>query len=88
MYVWPYKIYSYTVGEVQRYCVQDLDWQKIRKSMKGRPTTTKLDLLEEYYLRNLEQFARDRERFHIQASNYINALKRGGQLNIQREVVK
>ena len=81
---WTYPMIPLNMGEILA-AVKDKDWQVVRKSMKGVPTEQKLDILEGYYeRRNGNQVMLIR----IQVCNYINALKRGGQLNDALEVVR
>ena len=62
-----------TQAEILR-AVKDPDWQRFRVSLKGKTTEQKLRELERW----LELHpGRDAE---IRVTNYINALKRGGQL--------
>jgi len=71
---WPFKVHTYSPQEVRNYCVEDRIWQKFRLTRKGISTEDKLDRLKGYYE------DRSGRRFDVQVSNYINALKRGGQL--------
>lgn len=90
---WPYDLKPYTQHEVSVYCVADPEWQKFRLTLKSVPTTKKLEMLE---LRrkaklqvNIDGTSRGLARkYQVQIDNYINALKRGGQLNMKLEVVK
>jgi hypothetical protein len=85
---WPFALVSYTPAEVQEFCVQDEIWQECRRDMKGLSTEDKLNVLDAY------RFNRDlihnglQRRHEVQISNYLNALKRGGLLNMQLEVIK
>lgn len=84
---WAYDITHVSKEEIFRYCVQDDAWQEFRLSMKGTPTTVKLDMLEswkEAHRRN-DKVPR---RVQVQVDNYINALKRGGQLTLNGLVAK
>jgi hypothetical protein len=56
--------------------IQHEDWQKFRKSLKGKPTREKLNGLD-YWLRDFTLSSRYEER-RIQIQNYLNALARGG----------
>lgn len=94
---WPYKLGSYSPAEVQAYCVRDADWQKVRLSMKGVSTEEKLEILDDYRSSKMEVTGEANsstvyevlpERNRIQIDNYINALKRGGQLDMQLNVRK
>jgi len=55
--------------------IDDKKWQEFRKSLKGLSTEEKLDKLQEWL--NSHKGSRKAE---VQVINYINALKRGGQL--------
>ena len=55
--------------------IDDEKWQEFRKSLKGISTEEKLDKLQEWL--NSHKGSRKAE---VQVINYINALKRGGQL--------
>ena len=50
-------------------------WQSFRVSLKGKPTQTKIKRLKAY-----AATSKNPEQAQIQVQNYINALKRGGQL--------
>lgn len=97
---WPHSVRSYTPAEVAKYVV-DAEWQKCRLSMKGIPTTEKLEILNKYrsdrlaYSSGHPDIPNSRhladhgvlEREHqVQIDNYINALKRGGQLRMDLTV--
>ncbi len=61
------------------YVVKDhRDWQHLRTSMKGLTTKQKMWALHEY-LYDIACVVTDRNRW-VRVVNYINALKRGGQL--------
>ena len=77
---WPHKIGLYAMREILA-AVADSEWQKFRVSLKGLPTTEKLDRLDQYLFDNREQ-----RPCRCRVDNYINALRRGGQLNLQNEV--
>jgi hypothetical protein len=83
---WPHEVKTYTRSEVTG-AIFYADWQDFRLSLKGVETVRKLKLLDarRTSLINSGLWTRDRE---IQIDNYINALKRGGQLNMNLEVVK
>lgn len=88
---WPYEINMYSPDEVQLYCVNDSYWQTVRIGMKGMPTTKKLDILEAYALNRATKtldYKTIPRNIRVQCDNYINALKRGGQLNMELEVVR
>lgn len=83
---WPYTVKTYSPEEVQKYCVGDPKWQKFRRSLKGLPTTMKLDKLAEWRKGHLFIFETPTRESQVQVDNYVNALKRGGQLNMNCEV--
>lgn len=56
--------------------IRDETWQQFRLSLKGRTTEDKLEHLK-YWLEHGASPKRWRE---IQVTNYINALRRGGQI--------
>lgn len=87
---WPHSIESTTVSEITEYCVNDALWQRFRLSLKGVSTPQKLDRL---YARHGEALVlapdgQSMRRVQVQTDNYLNALKRGGQLNDHNEVVR
>lgn len=84
---WPYEVGTYSPALVQLYCVQDAEWQKLRLWMKGKSTQVKLITLQQYRNECI-MTGNYTERQRIQIDNYINALKRGGQLNMKREIVR
>lgn len=89
---WPHEVQHYSPGEVMICCVQDGFWQRFRLSMKGRATSEKLDMLAEWremhmYI-NPDKSRTLPRRHQVQIDNYINALKRGGQLSMELEVRK
>jgi len=77
---WPYKVEYYSVEEVGIHCVRDSNWQSFRKSLKGLPTSEKLQRLDVW--RNTYKGRPAK----VQIDNYINALKRGGQLGMDLTV--
>jgi len=95
---WVYDIKTYSPSEVKVFCVQDREWQGFRLSMKGVTTQKKLSML---YARraglrrgsvkcelNLCGNGNLCRRHEVQIDNYLNALKRGGQLGMNKEVLK
>ena len=85
---WTLPIKSYTMEEVRKYCVNNESWQRFRKSLKQLPTSTKLRLLHDRYEMLMPSFVKEdsedvegQRSIQVQTDNYINALKRGGQLN-------
>lgn len=77
---------NYTSKEdIYKYCVCDADWQVFRKSLKGVSTEKKLSELDAWWI---QHDADINERARVQIDNYINALKRGGQLDLEGNVVR
>ena len=86
---WPDPIGTYTSKEVTDFCVNDRLWQSFRLTLKGLSTSEKLDKLwkrrDGLLLFGDETTQR---RYDVQTYNYLNALKRGGQLDDTLKVVK
>jgi len=71
---------SYSKEEVQEYCVLCYEWQCFRANvLKGCSTERKLEWLKEWYDTKVDRWPR---RTRVQVDNYLNALKRGGQLSM------
>lgn len=89
---WEYPVKPYTSWEVQMYATNDKDWQRFRLTLKGCPTFKKLEMLRirraSYCNVSTPPSLFPIRRIQVQLDNYINALKRGGQLNMKLEVVK
>jgi len=84
---WPHAVKSTTVYEIRVFCA-DSEWQRVRLSLKKQTTERKLITLDAWRARKLQSdgtLPRDRQ---VQIDNYINALKRGGQLGPNLEVVR
>lgn len=87
---WPYEVkplFSAEIGEA----VRDEYWQAFRQTLKGLPTTTKLDKLKEYrdlHTARSNPFPIVTAEAQVQIDNYLNALKRGGLINDDLEVVR
>lgn len=98
---WVYDIEVYSPTEVKVFCVQDHEWQQFRLSMKGVTTQKKLSML---YARraglrrgsikcnvglcDTGKVGKLCRRHQVQIDNYLNALKRGGQLGMDKQVLK
>ena len=85
---WPYEVKHTPMTDVLRL-VKCEKWQAFRLSLKGLTTEQKLYKLVE----RRQQAKRDNGGIlpyaeQIRIDNYINALKRGGQLNGHLEIVK
>jgi hypothetical protein len=88
MLVWPYTVGLTTTKEIAEY-TPDPDWQAIRLSMKGISTGYKLRVLRAYRRSCQMRYGLPLARkYQVQIDNYVNALKRGGQLDMQGKVVK
>jgi hypothetical protein len=79
MQKWPHVLGSHS-RELIDVAVMNKTWQQLRVSLKGIPTTEKLKALDEYLKTSTHPLK------HVQVDNYINALKRGGQLSVHCEV--
>lgn len=76
---WQDYVGGYSKTEVQEYCVMDGEWQTFRLLLKGLPTEVKLDRLKAWFDAKVDRSPR---RTTVQVDNYLNALKRGGQLDM------
>lgn len=79
---WPYELQSWSAEQIQQFCVENEAWQMHRRRMKGKPTSDKLRMLDWW---RSQHAAGDNTLLPVhqcQIDNYINALKRGGQLNM------
>lgn len=83
---WPYAISTYSPAEVQEFCVKDAAWQEFRLSLKGISTEAKLRKLNQYRANRLYATGELARRYEVQIDNYLNALKRGGQLTMDLKV--
>lgn len=86
---WPverYSVGSYTMEQILHY-VDNPEWQKFRsKVLKGAPTKYKLKLLVLWLQDHPEVDDKKVWVAHVQVSNYLNALKRGGLLDTNLRV--
>jgi hypothetical protein len=64
---------SYSIDVVLE-AVNDVEWQTLRISLKGLPTEEKLSRLRKYIGEDASHEAK------VRVTNYVYALKRGGQL--------
>lgn len=86
---WDFSVLPYTNSEVRDYCTNDPEWQRFRLTLKGVPTFKKVEMLRirrASYCGSENMFPP--RKYQVQLDNYINALRRGGQLNDAYEVVK
>lgn len=86
---WPFAIVYWSLKEI-RHAVYEAEgfeeWQKFRVSMKGQSTQVKLYRLKQRAIEMGEKFKDNYEQERIEKcriDNYIGALVRGGQLNIE-----
>lgn len=86
---WEQPLGSYNQKLVQK-CVSQKDWQLYREALKGLPTERKLDLLQEWLDANRARSTNDQGIWvaHVQVTNYIYALRRGGFLSSNLTVVR
>lgn len=80
MLYWPHPVTSLLVSEIAE-AVSDPKWQKFRRSLKGKSTSDKLSELNWYRSTHMGADATLPRKYQVQIDNYINALKRGGQLD-------
>ena len=66
-----------TAQQIQ-VAVSDPEWQKVRRSMKGKTTQQNLDICRSW-LQDSPNVQASKTRL-VQVQNYLNALSRGGQL--------
>ncbi len=78
--------------DAQVHCVQHADWQRVRLYMKGKTTEEKLDICKCWYDNGFFRVTNSREAdFRIrdmQVANYLGALRRGGQLDMDNKIRK
>lgn len=95
---WPHEVRYATRAEIND-AVKDSYWQSLRQGMKGMRTQHKLMTLEMYrQFRSTEAFLIEGDgryssqvlddEARVQIDNYVNSLKRGGQLDSDLKVVK
>lgn len=82
---------GYPPDSVQRHCVQNEEWQKLRLSLKGLITAEKLHRLEKYwddwkFITSSDPFMFSK--IEVQVGNYLGALRRGGQLDADNQIRK
>ena len=84
---WEYDIKHLTTDEIM-YAIKCDTWQPYRLSMKGKSTATKLEMCEIWLHEEQPcEHCTDKVRAQ-QIDNYINALKRGGQLDLGGNIVR
>lgn len=81
---WLYKINYVSRYDVIVHCVNDFEWQMFRiKVLKGISTEHKLAQLDAWIRDHHSSFASK-----CQVDNYLGALKRGGQIDSEGNVLK
>lgn len=86
---WPYGVMKLQTQQIQQ-AISDQKWQEFRNSLKGLSTQEKLDKLEDYMMEGrvggrISEIVSTRK---VRVDNYVNALRRGGQLDSHYKVVK
>ena len=79
---WPYGQMVLNKDDITA-AINDDAWQAFRHSLKGESTQRKLERLDGWL-----QTHSDNLKAKVQVQNYINALRRGGQLSYDNEVVR
>ena len=82
---WPFEVKHVAKKEIEQYC-PDPDWQKVRLSMKGTSTQEKMQILNRWRNRHLINQEFLPRKIEVQIDNYVNALKRGGQLDVEGNI--
>lgn len=82
---WPFKIDRWSPQQIAE-AVKNDEWQAFRRSLKGQTTENKLIWLRARYAGIREKYARVPWEEKCRIDNYINALKRGGQLTVEGAV--
>ncbi len=84
---WEHDVTHLTRAEIMG-AIKCSTWQDFRLWLKGKPTIVKLQDLDKWLQFDVECNHCDRATRQIQVDNYINALKRGGQLDLEGNVVR
>lgn len=87
---------GYTPADVREYCVESPSWQRVRLSMKGKNTSEKLHILEDWWtectdnagLMSTTSAIDLAYACEVQVGNYLGALRRGGQLDSENRIRK
>jgi hypothetical protein len=77
---WPHPVGSHNIHAILR-AVRNEVWQRFRLSIKGTSTEVKLERLDSYRLAYPDDLDT-----RVCIDNYINALRRGGQLDLNNNV--
>lgn len=92
MRTWEHKLQVWNIHQIWE-AVKDVSWQEFRVSLKGTSTEEKLTRLDNYLQfackRNcctVDELSQREWKEKCRVDNYINAIKRGGQLTIEGRV--
>lgn len=78
---------GYSPAHVQLHCVRNKPWQRFRLMLKGKTTAEKLHLLRCWYDGKLADCGlMTRWEREVQVGNYLGALRRGGQLDMNNRI--
>lgn len=83
---WEHEVKPTTVGEITTHAVGNKTWQSYRLAMKGKSTSEKLAMLRTWRSRHMVNGKLPRAT-EVQIDNYINALKRGGELSESGRII-
>lgn len=90
---WEHEYFQPSPGRVQEAVYTSptaIEWQRFRVSLKQQSTSVKLARLDARWTHNIETRHHDDPEFKLEAvriHNYIGALKRGGYLNANLEII-
>lgn len=76
---WEHPVEKTSTRDILEHAVNNSTWQKYRLAMKGKPTEEKLRMLRQWRAAHMKD-GKLPKATQVQIDNYINALKRGGQL--------
>ena len=77
---WEHKVEHTSVADIRTHAIHNKEWQAFRLSMKGKSTQEKLAMLRTWRRKHTANGQLSKAA-QVQIDNYINALKRGGQLS-------
>lgn len=84
---WSHEVSSWSREQIQ-VAVNDNYWQTFRVSLKGLSTSEKLARLEQYLIDHADEHGVVSSRDQCRVDNYINALRRGGQLDLHNRIAR
>lgn len=82
---WEHPVEHTSVKDITAHAVNNATWQKYRLAMKGKPTAEKLSMLRSWRSAHMVD-GKVPKATQVQIDNYINALKRGGQLTKEGKI--